>query len=64
MNADQKLRAGLRVTIAEIVRTYCRLEQTPSGRVPTQDAIEEVKRRVAEAEMRGLLIVDDGVDEG
>jgi hypothetical protein len=55
MDAEQKMRAGFDVTILEIIETFCRLEETPTGRVPTDGTVELIRRKVAEAEMRGLL---------
>jgi hypothetical protein len=59
MDAGQKMRAGLSVTILEIIETFCELEATPTGRVPTDASVALVRRKVAEAEMRGLLILPD-----
>jgi hypothetical protein len=59
MDAEQKMKAGLGVTILEIIQTFCELEDTPTGKVPTDASIELVRRKVAEAEMRGLLILPD-----
>jgi hypothetical protein len=60
MNADQKMKARMRVTIAEIVTTFCSLDETPRGRVPTPETIDLVRRKVAEARMRGLLTGPEG----
>jgi hypothetical protein len=57
MDAEQKMRAGLSVTIQEIIETFCQLEATPTGRVPTAATVALVRRKVAEAELRGLLIL-------
>lgn len=59
MDAEQKMKAGLGVTILEIIETFCELEDTPTGKVPTDASVELVRRKVAEAEMRGLLILPD-----
>lgn len=59
MDAEQKMNAGLGVTILEIIETFCELEDTPTGKVPTDASVELVRRKVAEAEMRGLLILPD-----
>lgn len=59
MDAGQKMQAGLAVTILEIIETFCELEATPTGRVPTDASVALVRHKVAEAEMRGLLILPD-----
>ncbi len=57
VDADEKLRAGLQVTIPEIVETFCELEEVHGLRVPTDRSIQLIKRRVAEADARGLLVI-------
>lgn len=55
MNAEQKLEAGLSVSIPEIIETFCELKTTVRGKVPTDESVELVRRKVAEADLRGLL---------
>ena len=50
------------VSIPEIIETFCELETTPQGKVPTDESIELVRRKVAEADMRGLLVEEPGPD--
>jgi hypothetical protein len=54
-NAEEKLRRGQPVTIAEIVETYCQLVRTDRGRVPVPETVPLLKRKAAEAAERGLL---------
>jgi hypothetical protein len=55
-DAHEKLLRGQPVNIAEIVETYCELVSTPMGKVPGPRCLQTLKRHVAEAAERGLLI--------
>jgi hypothetical protein len=55
-DAHEKLQRGQPVNIAEIVETYCDLITTPTGKVPGPRCLQTLKRHVAEAAERGLLV--------
>ena len=49
VDAEEKLRRGLPVTIPEIVQTYCELVGTDRGRIPVPESVVLLKRKAAEA---------------
>jgi hypothetical protein len=60
VNAAEKLQRGERVSINEIIETYCELTPTPEGKVPAPGTLELLREKAAEAAARGLLLEGPG----